>query len=400
MRRAALTALLLAARPALGEPPDPAPEPPLPEEVRPDPEEAAPPEEGQPRPGALSGPGEIPGPPPPADGRHPASRSFVLPVVSYLPETGLAAGASAGIHRHLEGAIRPTSFFGTAVYTTERQGLLDLAADCNFRGGLTLAARARALHYPDRYYGIGPDTPSSAMEHYTRRSIELVAQGEVPFPGVPHLRIGPRIDLRAEEVVDKDPGGALAAGKVSGADGSRAAAAGAAITWDTRDGPFWPSRGTLAEAWYVYAPDGLARNGAYGRGVLELRQFVPLATGQVLGLHAYGERAQGAVPFTLLPHIGSTRYLRGIREGRYRDNVSYAVQAELRAPLFWRISGVAFAAAGDVAPRIADIRLDRFKVAGGAGLRYRLTDEGANIRLDVAASRFGVQLYVLVLEAF
>ena len=40
------------------------------------------------------------------------------------------------------------------------------------------------------------------------------------------------------------------------------------------------------------------------------------------------------------------------------------------------------------------------KLAGGAGLRFRLTDAGANIRLDVAASRLGVELYVLVLEAF
>jgi len=400
MRRAALTALLLAARPALGEPPGPAPEPPLPEEAGPEPAEEAPPEEGLPRPGSLPAPGEVTQPPPQPQGTRGAALSFVLPVISYLPKTGIAAGVSAGIHRRLPGATRPTSFFGTAVYTADRQELLDLAADCTFRGGVTLAARARALNYPDRYYGIGPDTPSSALEHYTRRSIELEAQAEVPFPGVPHLRVGPRIDLRAEEIVDKDPGGDLAADRVSGADGSRAAAGGAAVTWDTRDGPFWPTRGTLAEAFYVYAPDGLSRTGAYGRGALELRHFVPLPAGQVLGLDAYGERAQGAVPFTLLPHIGSTRYLRGIREGRYRDDLSWAVQAELRAPLFWRISGVAFAAAGDVAPRVADIRPERAKVAGGAGLRYRLTDEGANVRLDVADSRFGVQLYLLVLEAF
>ncbi len=227
-----------------------------------------------------------------------------------------------------------------------------------------------------------------------------MAQAEVPFPVVPHLRLGPRIDLRAEEIIDKDSGGRLSSGTVAGANGSSAAAVGAALTWDTRDGPFWPSRGTLAEAWYVYAPDGLARNGAYGRGVLELRQFLPLSRGLVLGLHAYGERAHGHVPFTLLPHIGSTRYLRGIREGRYRDDVSWVLQTELRAPVWRRFSAVAFAATGDVAPRVSAIGGEWPKLAAGVGARYRLTDEGANIRVDVAASRFGVQLYVLVLEAF
>jgi hypothetical protein len=393
MRSAALTALviapLLAARPALGDPP-----------AAPDTDEVPgpPSEESQPIPGSLHAPPGVPTPPP---AHKPlAPRGFVLPVLSYLPETGLGAGASAGVHFYLPGAARPTSFFATAIYTTERQGLLDLAADCTFRGGVTLAARTRAVHYPDQFYGIGPDTPSSAMEHFTRRSIELVAQAEVPFPVVPHLRLGPRIDLRAEEIVDKDPGGRLSSGTVPGSNGSSAAAVGAAVTWDTRDGPFWPSRGTLAEAWYVYAPDGLARNGAYGRGVLELRQFFPLSGGLVLGLHAYGERAHGDVPFTLLPHVGSTRYLRGIREGRYRDDVSWALQSELRALVWRRFSAVAFAAAGDVAPRVSALGAEWPKLAAGVGARYRLTDEGANIRVDVAASRFGVQLYVLVLEAF
>jgi hypothetical protein len=146
--------------------------------------------------------------------------------------------------------------------------------------------------------------------------------------------------------------------------------------------------------------DRTSRNGGFSRGVLELRHFTPLGGGRVLGLHAYGERASGQVPFTLLPRLGNTRFLRGIREGRYRDNVVWALQSELRTPLWGRISGVAFAAAGDVAPRLEAVRIGDPKLAGGAGLRYRLTDEGANVRVDVAGSRFGVQLYVLVLEAF
>ena len=61
---------------------------------------------------------------------------------------------------------------------------------------------------------------------------------------------------------------------------------------------------------------------------------------------------------------------------------------------------VAFAAAGDVAPRWSALSLETIKAAAGGGLRYRLTDEGAHLRLDVAVSRFGVQFYLLVLEAF
>lgn len=387
---AALLALLAGGPPALAQPPPGDPLLPASRPVEPPATAIANPVPDPERKGAVPIPGRAPQP----------RRSFVIPVVMYLPETGLGAGASAGIHLHVDGAPRPTSVFATAAYTTQRQGLVDLAVDATLPVGTVLGARARALHYPDRFYGIGPSTPTSGMEHYTRRSIELVASAEHPIPGLAGLRAGPRIDLRAEEIRDKEPGGRLAGGSVPGSNGSGAAAGGLSATWDTRDRPFWPSSGSLVQAWYVVAPDALSRNGAYGRGALELRHFAPLGSGRVLGLHAVAEEAVGDAPFTLLPRLGNTRFLRGIREGRYRDHVGWAVQSELRSPLWWRFSGTAFAAVGDVAPRVESIRLDGAKVAGGLGLRYRLTDEGANIRLDVAGSRFGVQAYLLVLEAF
>jgi len=338
--------------------------------------------------------------PPPATLPEHRHRWFVLPVVAYMPETGLGGGVTGGLHVPVEGAPRPTSIFASAMYTTQHQGLLDLATDCALPGGAVLGARARALDYPDRFYGIGRSTPSAALEHFTRRSLELVAMGELPIPGVSDLRAGPRLELRGEQIRDKEPGGLLASGTVPGSRGSAAAAGGLSVTWDTRDSPFWPSRGSTAQLYWVYAPAALGRHAGYGRGVLELRHFSPLGHGRVLGLHLYTEEAQGNVPFTLLPRLGSTRFLRGIREGRYRDRAEWVAQSELRSPLFGRFFGAAFAAAGDVGPRLSALRFDEPKLAGGAGLRYRLTDEGANLRLDVAGSRFGVQLYLLVLEAF
>jgi hypothetical protein len=401
MRCAALIALLAAAPAALAQPremvlgdeasPTPPADPAAAAATGEEEEEAAPP---------APGPVPVPFVPPPSRPKAKKPRQwFALPVLSYLPETGLGGGASAGLHLHVEGAPRPTSFFATAIYTTEKQGLLDLAADSTLPGGTVAGARARALHYPDRFYGLGPSTQSSNMEHFTRRSIELVASVEIPVPGARAVRVGPRVDLRAEEITDRDPGGRLASGSVVGADGSSSAAAGLSATWDTRDSPFWPSHGSLVQAWWVYAPAATSRTGSFDRGVLELRKFLPLGGGHVLGLHAYGERASPDTPFTLLPRLGNTRFLRGIREGRYRDHVVWAVQSELRSPLAWRISGAAFLAAGDVAHELDKVRLDRPKVAGGAGLRFRLTDQGANIRVDLAASKFGVKLQLLVLEA-
>jgi hypothetical protein len=322
---------------------------------------------------------------------------FALPVVFYLPETRLGFGATGGLHHRLPGAPRASSAFLTAVYTLEKQGSLDLAGDLYLPDGILFTGRARLVDFPDLYYGIGPSTSDADRERYTRRFAE--AQVALEFPVVSGLRIGPRLDLRSERIVDVQGGGDLETGAVPGADGFSAAGLGANVTWDTRDGAFWPSRGTFAQGWALLYP-GLGSQPEFARGGVEVRQFVPLGERRVLGLAGAVEAASDGTPFTLLPRLGSTRYLRGYREGRYRDRRSWWAQSELRVPVAGRLSATAFGALGDVAPRFDAFRLDTVKAAGGLGLRWRLSDEGANIRLDVAASANAVELYVLVLEAF
>jgi hypothetical protein len=120
----------------------------------------------------------------------------------------------------------------------------------------------------------------------------------------------------------------------------------------------------------------------------------------VLGFAAYAEQDFGDPPFTLLPKLGSSMFLRGWREGRFRDRAAWSAQTELRVPIVWRFTGAAFVAVGDVAPDVWSFHLDTMKLAGGVGLRYRLTPEGANIRLDLAESRAGPTVYFLLLDAF
>ncbi|BDG04403.1 BamA/TamA family outer membrane protein [Anaeromyxobacter oryzae] len=331
---------------------------------------------------------------------HQRTSWFALPVLFWLPETRLGFGATGGLHFHLRDTTRPSSVFAAAVYTLEKQGSIDVAADVYTPGGALVSGRARAVHFPDIFYGIGPNTQTSQRETFTRRYVEAVATVELPIPRVPGLRAGPRLDLRAEEVTDAQPGGVIASGTLPGSNGYSAAGVGGSVTWDTRDNAFWSTRGTFAEAWYVYSPQAFGKHEPFGRGVLEWRRFFPLGGGRVLGLQAYGEGAHGTPPFTLLPKIGSTRFLRGIREGRYRDRLDWATQAELRVPVRGRFSAVAFAGIGDVAPSLSALTLSHPKAAGGVGLRFRLTDAGANIRVDCAIDGAGPEVYVLVLEAF
>lgn len=324
---------------------------------------------------------------------------FALPVLFWLPETKLGYGATGGLHFHLEGAPRTSSLFVVGAHTVNGQGSADVAADVYLRGGTLLAGRVRAVHFPDAFYGVGPDSATADRETFTRRFAEGVFAAELPV--IPRrLRAGLRLDVRAEEIQDLEPDGRLASGTVTGSGGFSAVGVGGSVTWDTRDRPLYPGRGSFLQGWYLQYPEALGDHAGFSRANVEGRVFLPLGRERVLGAAAFVEQAFGDAPFTLLPKLGSTRFLRGWREGRFRDEVAWAAQAELRVPLAERFHGAAFGAFGGVGPGIAALRAADLKVAGGVGLRYRLTPEGANIRLDVALSEAGPEVYVLVLEAF
>lgn len=338
--------------------------------------------------------GEVTGPP-----ERPGISWFAFPVLFWLPETRLGGGAASGLHFRLEGARRASSVFAVGAYTLNRQGSADLAADVYLRDGTLLAGRLRAVHFPDRFHGVGPRSRDASGEDYTRRWLQGIISAEPAFLGG-RLRVGPRLDLRAEHMQDLKPGGLLASGAYTGARGFSAVGVGGSVTWDTRERPLFPTRGAFLQLWAIHYPVGLGNQAEFSVANLEGRWFQPLGGERVLGFAAYAEQDLGDPPFTLLPKLGSSQFLRGWREGRFRDRAAWSAQTELRVPLFWRFTGTAFAAVGDVAHDLGAFHLDTLKLAGGLGVRFRLTPEGANLRLDVAESRAGPTAYFLLLDAF
>jgi hypothetical protein len=377
----ALAAAAPAAEPEQGTPAEPESEPPT--QAEPEPHRPA-----EPTAKAAS-----------EEAQQQGSRWFALPVLFYLPETKLGFGATGGFHYHVGAAKHASSLFAAVVYTLEGQGSIDVAGDVQFPGGAVLAARLRASHFPDEFFGIGPQTQESQAESFTRRTIDGYAVYELPVPVLEErLRVGPRLDWRVEEIRDIAPGGQLATGTIEGTSGFKGFGVGASATYDTRDHPFWPLHGTHAEAHYSWFPP-IGSQPGFTHGIIEGRRFLSLGHGRVLGLAAFTEWTGGDPPFTVLPSLGSTRFLRGYRGGRFRDRLAWSGQTELRVPVKGPLSAVAFFAVGDVAPSITDLSFT-IKPAGGVGLRWRLTKEGANIRVDVALGNEGVQYYALVLEAF
>lgn len=345
-------------------------------------------------------PEALPAPPLAEPAPRPQPRSwFILPATYWLPESKLGFAVATGRDFVVEGSRRPSDAFLVGAYSVVGQGSIDGATDVYLRDGSLLSARARAVNYPDAFYGIGPASRTSDREGFTRRFIDVSTSAELAtLDG--RLRAGPRLTFRAEELRDVVPGGFLETSGLDRIHGFNGVGAGGSITWDTRDHPLWPQHGSFAQAYYVRYPAALGRNDGFGKGAVDLRTFQPLGGGRVLGVSGVIESADGEVPFTLLSKLGNARFLRGYREGRYRDHVAWATQAELRAPIAGPLAGTVFFAVGDVAPALDALRADRLKPAGGVGARWRLTPAGANLRLDVAVGDLGPEVYVLLLEAF
>jgi hypothetical protein len=344
-------------------------------------------------------PGSAVPPPTPPETSPQGASWFVLPVLFWMPETRGGVATAAGLHFRLDGASRSSSLFAVGAYTVDHQYSADLAAELNLRGGTLLTGRVRAVYFPDLFYGIGPSTPTSAREPYTRRWAQALFSAEFTESSQ-RFRLGPRLDLRGEQITGLQPGGQLASGRIEGASGFTAVGLGGGAAWDTRDLPLFPSRGALLGIWYLYYPEELGHHDRFSVVNLEGRVFHRAFGGTILAAAAYLEQAYGNVPFTLLPKLGSTGYLRGWREGRFRDDLATAAQVELRIPLRDRLGAVVFASAGEVAHDLGALRVDTLRVAGGAGLRFRLTPEGTDVRLDVAQSAAGPEVYLVLLEAF
>jgi len=101
-----------------------------------------------------------------------------------------------------------------------------------------------------------------------------------------------------------------------------------------------------------------------------------------------------------LPGVGGQNVLRGYYEGRYRDNLMAVVQAEYRFPVWKRLGATVFGGVGNVSSRFDNFAVGDLKYAGGAGLRFRVSPEGVNLRLDYAVTPNSSGTYITIQEAF
>lgn len=309
-----------------------------------------------------------------------------IPALTYSPETSLGLGIRAlKIFRDQSNALtRPSSLPITFLYTLNRQLIFTVALDLWLRENKEhISGRIELMDYPFRFYGIGQDnTAGDNGEFYATRfaHIQLNYQRRIGNG----LFLGPRYVFRTDEIYRKEAGGLLASGGVPGHNGQRISGLGLVANYDTRDNIFQPTQGYFHQASMMSYQPFLGTNFTFSQYQLDLRRYIKIVDSHILALQAWYSFTSGQAPFQQISLIGGSDIMRGYFEGRYRDLHAMVYQAEYRLPVYRKLGLVIFGSTGQVAGKIPDYGLRRFRYGGGLGFRYKLNEEGLNFRLDLA----------------
>lgn len=342
-------------------------------------------------------PTEAPAPPMPRLAKE--GWLFVLPVVTYAPETGLAFGASAAYQRQFDrqAGARPSSLLPVVLLTGKRQFIVSLLADAWLAADCWhLTAELGYRDFPTLFYGIGDDRPLALEESYTERTAGLVLALDRRLRGP--LFVGGIIDAGRTAVRDREADGSLAAGGVPGDDGGGLRGFGLALAWDTRDAVQYPTRGGFQRLAAIRYLDVLGGDHLFTWTEATVSRYWPLGRAHVLAAGLQGSfKTGGIVPFYRLEDLG----LRGYFEERHRERHVLRGQVELRSVLRGRLGGVVFAGLSELAGATDRLRLDEARPMLGCGLRFNVGGEQrVNVALDLGFGDGEQGVYVRFGEEF
>jgi outer membrane protein assembly factor BamA len=324
------------------------------------------------------------------------------PYLFYTPETHLAFGAAAISYFRSSANTdnKPSKISLSGYYSTRKQYIITMTPEIYLKNGnYFIPVDLYFGNFADKFWGIGNNTADFPDTDYIMRSygIKLAIQPKIKS----NFKAGVVIKLKNSIIVDKKENPFLISNSVQGSNGGMIFGSGLAISLDSRDNIFYPSRGRFYELNILIFSRMWNSDFDFNRYILNFRQYFSAAKNHVLALQVYGNFVGGYPPFYELPALGGQNTLRGYFLGRYRDKQYVLTQAEYRTTVWWRIGIVGFAGVGDVVSRLALLQLSELKYSLGAGLRFALdVEEKLNVRIDFGIGKNSTGIYFAVEEAF
>lgn len=261
---------------------------------------------------------------------------------------------------------------------------------------LALGAQVRWVDYGAiDYFGVGPDTPESALTRFGITATHFVAHAT--------LRPTRWFDIDAETGVlspslrDDSP----LTRAVPPIDEPRFVPSQLTLKVDTRNFPEHPTSGLLLRGSTAHYDDRTTGAFTHRRHEGEAAGFLPMFGERVvLALHGMvvtTPRDAGSVPFYLLPSLGGANSLRSFTDYRFHDRNLAVANAELRLALMTHVDVAVFADAGNVAPRLQELNLG--KRSYGAGVRLH-TRRQTFARFDAATGAEGWRFLFRLTDPF
>jgi hypothetical protein len=232
-----------------------------------------------------------------------------------------------------------------------------------------------------RFFGFGNDTDDRSETNYTQRRLAgLLRVGYRPVPGWEIAWQG-----RAEDVgvrrggVEELPFTGERFPATRGLEGSRIHGEGLILSYDDRDSPRLPSRGTLGQARVELVDRALGSTTSFVKWGFELRRFEPLRERVILALRGALDYLSGArrAPFYERHSLGGVKSLRGFGDGRFVDAHRFVGTVELRTAAYERrlfdvlteFEIAPFLDAGRVFSELDTFPLEDLHYVGGVGFR-------------------------------
>lgn len=322
-----------------------------------------------------------------------------LPIIARTEETGMQYGAMAVYFPEKASITARASSVGLSARTTQKnQHIADIFSDFYTPGGeWKIKPRITYEIWPANYYGIGNNTPDTP-ELYDSDNLETYLYVERRIRGDYFTGAGYRY---RKDTVRPLAGGTLASSGAPGATGMEVSGLEASIGYDTRDNTFAPYAGDFLNLEAFVYRGFLGSAFDYEVGQVDLRHYMEVADNNVLALALFFRYSSTGTPLLELSSPDGAKLLRGIENGRYRDQDMVSLQTEYRFPVWWRFGATLFGEAAQVSASPSQFAADRFKYGVGAGVRFALNpSERYNARLDVSYVDGGMGVVIYIKEAF
>ena len=381
---------------------------------------------------------------------------MALPYPSYSPETSWQFGITGVWYFHTTKQSTQFSDLNFDMgYTLNRQWYVNANSRIYFNSSIRwyLDAYLSAKHYPDLFFGTTNNIDSiyNPAIRYTSNFIDI--QAKPSFYISKHWLVGANLRLRYENSIISQlstddsqqkliPNGDCRPLTVDRRQNNSSfliphssfhngfgenifLGIGGAISYDTRSNNYYPLHGLFFKTTITYyqqftlnnkttqSLSPCLRETSEAEGVrnfqistfnfqIDLRHYIPLYRELILAWNFRSEIAVGNnVPFQLLPTIGGQDLVRGIRQNKFKNNTLFALQAELRIPIWRFLKAAVFGSIGDVY-NYNNWHWTTPKIGYGVGLRACIHQAKTNIRFDVARQNYSNDwsFYFTVKEAF